>query len=174
MLEKWRIYSKKVEVRILRNIKRRNARLRNKTKLEGHQYLSDEKTKRSDPTREIALIRLPNITNYLSSNCFINSFLQIFRHTNIEENFNKGKENIIYQLMERLNNGQSLTQDDINDYRYDITSAFSLNGQEDVGEYCNYVLDTIYQKEAKDINNYQELNFWKSYKFNNRKKQKNN
>ena len=41
-LQKWREKSKEIEVRIKRNIKRRNARLKNRIKPEGHQYLDDE------------------------------------------------------------------------------------------------------------------------------------
>lgn len=61
-----------------------------------------------------------------------------------------------------MKNGESLTQDDINEYRLEIVPAFFLNGQEDAADYCNYVFDTSYQEVSKNINNYQDLYFWKS------------
>lgn len=87
-----------------------------------------DNAKRIDLTREVSLIKLPSITNYLSSNCLINFFLHIFSHKNIAETFNIGKESIIYQFMEKLYNGESLTQDDINKYRLEIIPAFFLSG----------------------------------------------
>ena len=166
-LEKWRLKSREVEVRISRNTKRRNNRIKNRINPKGHLYLNDEteKKKRSDPTREVALKKLPGITNFLTSNCFINSFLQLFRHTNIEKNFSNTKNTVIYQIMDRLNNGESITQDEINDYRIDLIPKFSLSGQEDVVEFYNYILDLIYTEETKYITDYQNLDFWKAYKF---------
>lgn len=171
-LERWRNKSKEIEVRISRNIKRRNARIKNKIDPKGHQYLNDEteKKKRTDPTREVALIKLPSISNFMTSNCFINSFLQIFRHTKIDINFSEGKNTSVYQLMKRLNNGENLVEEDIADHRLDIIPTFSLSGQEDVAEYYNFVLNSIFTEETKEVNDGiirlpQELNFSKAYKY---------
>lgn len=101
-IKKWRQKSKEIEVRRLRNIKRRNNRLKNKIKPQGHQYANEEgEKKRYDPTREVALKRLPGISNYLTANCFINSFLQLFRHTNIKKNLSFGKNSSIYNFMNK-------------------------------------------------------------------------
>lgn len=52
-LEKSREKAKEVEARIIRNIKRRNARLKNKIKPDGHQYLNDS-TKATNSSKKVA------------------------------------------------------------------------------------------------------------------------
>ena len=57
-----------------------------------------------DPLRFVALSKLPHISNLHSNNCFINSVLQLLKHTGIEETFSHYQENPIVNVMMQLNN----------------------------------------------------------------------
>lgn len=160
--------SKQVNIKILRNIKRRNARLKNKIKLEGHLYADDVQkgkvAKRYDPLREVALIPLPNISNYLTSNCFINSFLQLFKHTNIQNNFCIKSDNQIYSLMMKLNNKENLNEQIINESRKKWSPPFSISAQEDCAEFIEYVMNNTYHQKI-DKFEYRYFNFSDAYQY---------
>ena len=54
--------------------------------------------------------------------------------------------------MDRLNKGERIKQEEINDYRFELIPKFSLNGQEDVAEYYNHALGEMYEIETFNFN----------------------
>ena len=157
------------KARFIRNAKRLKAKIINKVKAEGHQYANNInsqklKEKRCDPNQRIAIIPLPRITNHLSSNCFVNSYLQIFRHTNIYENLVIGNNLKVYEFMQRLNDGENLNEIIINESRYLWSPPFSLFGQEDVSEFCQFIFQELYEK-IKTKDNFCSISFLDAYQY---------
>ena len=157
---KARKHSHELQAMKMRNIKRKLKKMKNKIDPNGHQYASDqvkaqtsteaaEKLKRIDPTRKIALINLPNITNTFATNCFINSLLQLLRKTNPEENCQLARNHAFVQLMKRLNAGESLTVSEISSTRKLWSPPFSPDGQEDVVEFFEYVMNSMFEERTK-------------------------
>ena len=159
-LEEARKASHEAKAMKMRNYKRKIARIKNKIDPEGHQYKSDEpktntpeeaeeKVRKIDTTRRVGLIPQPRITNTYASNCYINSLLQLLRHTNPETNFSIGNEHPFVELMLRLNRGESLTVEEISSIRQQWSPPFSESGQEDVAEFYEYIMNTLYENRKK-------------------------
>ena len=160
---KARSKSKQTNSKIMRNIKRRNARMLNRIDPKGHQYASDVKMKeikerytkeekdqalpnnpRKDPYRYTALEFLPAISNINSNNCFINAVLQLLKNTNISVNFSFYSGHPLVQVMIKLNNGESISADEINQIRKNWNFPLSTCGMEDASEFYYFFMNEIF------------------------------
>ena len=148
-LNKAREKARTEKARITRNIKRKLSRVKNKIEPDGHLYASDIKKEKSpkkvDPTRKTLVLRVPFIRNDYSSNCFINSVIQLLRHTNIEVCMRLNPTNDIVQLMLQLNKGHSVSDPNtINEMRKTWTK-FNTLLEEDASEFLVWLMNEIFE-----------------------------
>ena len=156
--EKRRNKSRQKQAKIMRNKKRKIKRLKNAVNPEGHLYAGDEiktekntihEKRRADPSRMAVVMRVPYIANDFSTNCFINAVIQILRHTNIKYSMMLCLQHDMINLMNCLNEGNSITSPStINDIRAKW-DPFNTLMQEDAGEFLVWLLNDIYDKRLK-------------------------
>ncbi len=150
-----RLKSKDPEEQKRRNMKRKERRESHKSSnsLKAHSYAktskdTDNKSKttltRYEKARNTTYIPLPSISNFTSNNCFMISILQLIRHTNPEINMQIASNHIFHILMTKLNNGDSISEDEMNYVRRTyFADVFNLDSQEDAAEFYDYVMHQI-------------------------------
>lgn len=146
------------KVMIMRNRKRKISRMKNRIDPEGHLYAGDLKKdidlkvhekRRTDPSRTAVVIRVPYISNQLSTNCFINSVIQLLRHSNINKAMQLCSKHDAIDLMTMLNKGISITSASVINTMRKTWSQFNTLLQEDSGEFYVWLLNEIYDKRLQ-------------------------